>query len=105
MEQIWFVNAACSAGCSPTFSKKQKVSPAKDNTLQKESSSQELLYASCYFVTDSLLLNGLEARGSTFLCCYDNGLSQNVQRLRLGPENVLQQPSGGMSHVRLEEDI
>lgn len=51
-------------GAPSPFPKKQKVSPAKDNTLQKKSSSQELLDAShCYFVTDSLLLNGLEARG------------------------------------------
>lgn len=50
-------------GAPLPFPKKQKVSPAKDNTLQKKLQPGTSLCLHCYFVTDSLLLNGLEAGG------------------------------------------
>lgn len=107
MGQIGFANAACSAACSLTFSKKQKVSPAKDNTLLKKSPSQELLDASHrYVVTDSLLLNGLGAmsyrKKTLSRVATTMGYDKKVQWFRLGSENVLQQPSGGVSHLRLD---
>lgn len=109
MEQIWFVNAACSAGCSLSLFQKNRQSLQPKITCSKiEFKPGKLpILNHCYFVADGLILNGLEVRvglreGNIFLCCYYNGLNCKVQWLWLGSENVLQKHPGGVSSIRLD---